>query len=127
MTILNAQEFKYFSYYDRIKEEIVTRWRPLIKKAIKEVKSNPKKYGELEVGYKTTKLEIKLNSKGELLEIRVRQSSGYEPFDTAAEKAFKDSGTFASPPKELIKDGEFILHWQFTVNVEAAGWIEYRS
>lgn len=118
MTILNSQEFKYFSYYDRIKEQITETWRPLVRKAIKLVKSNPKKYGALEVRYYTTKLEVKLNSKGELLEIIIAETSGQDPFDQASVQAFKKSAPFSGPPKELIKDGKFTLIWRLTVNVE---------
>lgn len=118
MTILNSQEFKYFSYYDRIKEQITINWRPLVRLAIKLVKSNPKKYGQLEVKYYTTKLEIKLNPKGEILEIKVVQDSGQKKFDDAASDAFRKSVVFASPPKEIIKNGSFVLRFDFTVNVE---------
>ncbi len=125
MTILNTQEFKYFSYYDRIKEQVVETWRPLIRKAIQKVKSNEKEYGVLEPGYKVTKLEILLNAKGEVLEIRIVGNSGYQLFDNAAKESFK--GPFASPPLELVKNGRMIIRWDYTVNVQAAGLIQYQG
>lgn len=127
MTILNTQEFKYFSYYDRIKSQVVEKWRPLIRKAIQKVKSNPKEYGELLVGYKTTKLEVLLNAKGEIQNIVVVGNSGYQLFDNAAKEAFRISGPFAEPPKELVKDGKMIIRWDFVLSVEQAGLIQYKG
>lgn len=127
MTILNSQEYKYFSYYDRIRQAVVETWRPLIRKAIKTVKNNPKKYGELGLGWKTTKLELLLNAKGEVISLSVKQSSGYTLFDEAGDKAFRQSAPFAAPPKELIKDGQFVLRWDFVVSVEDAGLIQYNT
>ncbi len=124
MTILNSQEFKYFSYYDRIKQIVAENWRTLIRKAIQQVKANPKKYGNLEVGLLTTKLEIILNAKGEILEIRLVGNSGQETFDLAAKTSFEHSAPFAEPPKELVKDGKFSLRWDFYVQVEDAGLIK---
>ncbi len=127
MTILNAQEFKYFSYYERIKERIVENWRPLIRKAIRTVKSDPKKYGTLTEGLKTTKLELTLNKKGEVLSLTLKQSSGFKLFDDAAEKAFRQSAPFSSPPKDLVKDGVFELRWDFSVQVQEAGLVQFNT
>ncbi len=127
MTILNAQEFKYVSYYERIKQSVVETWRPLIKKAIRKVKSDPKRYGELTVGYKTTKLEITLNEKGEVLSLRVVSSSGFKLFDDCGDRAFRSSAPYAAPPKELVKNGVFTIRWDFSVAVEEAGLVKYNT
>lgn len=127
MTILNTQEFKYSSYYERIKEIVVENWRPLIRKAIKLVKSDENKYGVLDIGFKITKLEIYLNSKGEITGIKVVQSSGFDSFDQAAQKAFRKSAPFAFPPTELVKNNRFLIRWDFCVSVEAAGLVKFNT
>ena len=126
-TIINSQEFKYFSYYDRIRSKVAETWRPLIKKAIKQVKNDPKKYGVLELGLKITKLEIILDANGTVLEINRVGTTGLEPFDLAAEKAFGISGPFAGPPKELVKEGRFVLRWNFTVETKLSGLVEFKT
>lgn len=127
MTIINSQEFKYFSYYERIKEKVVENWRPLIRKAIKKVKDAPKTYGELTIGYKTTKLEITLNSKGDILKIEIKESSGIPAFDKSGEQAFRKAAPFSQPPKELIKDEIFIIRWDFIVQIKPAGLIQFNT
>ena len=125
MTILNSQEFKYFSYYDRIKDQVTETWRPLIRNAIKKVKADPKTYGTLEIRYYTTELEIVLNSKGSIISTSSLENSGQELFDYVATQAFRKAAPYANPPKELVKDGRFTLRWNFTIRVEASGWVEH--
>ncbi len=127
MTILNTQEFKYFSYYNRIKDKVVENWRPLIRKAIKQVKSNEKKYGALTVGLKITKLAITLDEKGEIIALDYVGICGIEPFDLTAKKSFQISAPFASPPAELVQNGRFNLRWDFAVNVEESGLVEFKQ
>ncbi len=127
MTYLNTQEFKYFNYYNRIKEKVVENWRPLIRKAIKKVKANEKIYGKLSVGLKITKLAIKLDSKGEIIALDYVGVCGIEPFDLTAKKSFEISAPFASPPTELVQNGRFDLRWDFTVAVEESGLVEFKQ
>ena len=123
MTILNSQEFKYFSYYDRVKKAVTENWRPLIRKAIKQVKADPKQFGVLEVRYYTTQLEVRLDSRGELIDIKFLGISGQEKFDQAAAEAFRKTKMFTSPPKELVKDGLFTLRWDFSVSVDSESMV----
>lgn len=127
LTILNTQEFKYSNYYERIRQIVNENWRDFIRKAIKLVKSDEKKYGLLTTGWKITKLEIHLNEKGEILEIILISGSGYKQFDDAGDKAFRKSAPFAAPPTDLVQNGTFALRWDFVVAVEEAGLIEFKS
>lgn len=123
MTILNTQEFKYHNYYERIKERINIIWKPLIRTAILKVKQESK----LEVKLYITKLEIVLNESGEILIIAIRQLSGFDRFDRVAISSFNQAAPIPGPPKELIKDNKFTLYWDFVVNVQESGIIDYRG
>jgi TonB family protein len=127
MTILNTQEFKYFSYYDRIRQKVTETWRPLIKRAILEVKKDHVKHGELKIGLHTTKLLIQLDSDGNIMSQKVIESSNYTLFDQMAAKAFSNAAPFPGPPKDLVQNGVFSLRWDFIVEVRDSGLIEFRG
>lgn len=118
-TLINGKEYKFFGYYERIREQVVTRWRTKIRKAIEVVKHQKEKAKEpFTAGSKITILLVTLNPKGELTNIEDLGRSGIDEFDISAREAFRESSPFAHPPDELIKDGSFTIKWTFTVNVE---------
>lgn len=123
MTILNTQEFKYYNYYERLKERIQTIWRPLIREVIYKLDINK----QLKVGIFTTKLLVDLNKIGEIIKIQIIAQSGYEEFDKIGTRAFLQAEPFPGPPKELINDNVFQLRWDFIVNVQESGIIEYKG
>lgn len=125
MTILNSQEFRFASYYERLKPQIVNRWRPLIKAAI--LKEKLKQPSQLSIGLKITKLRVTINAQGEILGMEIIGNSGIDSFDEVAGQAFKAAQPFSYPPKELLKGETFLLRWDFTVQVEPAGLIQYKS
>lgn len=127
-TILNTQEYKYHSFYERIKEQLVDRWRPKIRKAIDKVKriAEHDKSQELTIGAKTTRLEVQMNGNGEIVTITVIKSSGVPEFDKAAIDSFNEAAPFPHPPSDLVKNGVFIIRWDFTVNVEQASMVELK-
>lgn len=123
MTILNTQEFKYFNYYQRLKERVSNIWKPYIRSEI--LKLNQQK--KLTWGIHKTSLIVRLNEHGEVLNISIAESSGYIEFDRVAILTFKEGSPFAGPPKELIKDGHFTLYWYFLVIAEESGIIEFKG
>ncbi len=127
MTILNTQEFKYFNYYEKIREKVVEIWRPMIKESILKVKSSPDKHGKLQVGVHTTKLLITLNSQGEVIQVSIIQKSGYDIFDLTAVKAFNKAERFAGVPKELVVNDQFQIRWDFLIEVQGANLIDFRG
>lgn len=127
ITILNTQEFKYFNYYEKVRQKVVEIWRPMIRESILKVKSSSDKYGKLQVGVHTTKLLITLNPQGEVIQVSIVQKSGYGIFDLTAVKAFNKAERFAGVPKELVVNDQFQIRWDFLIEVQGANLIDFRG
>ena len=66
-----------------------------------------------------TRLVIVLNRFGELMKIRVKNSSGFRELDEAGMDAFKEASPFPNPPKDLINEsGEVKIHWDFVLEAD---------
>lgn len=114
-TMLNTREFKYYSYYNRIRRQLSQHWegkvREKLSKMFKEGRS-PASTGQDRV----TKLMIVLNDKGTLVRIQVLMDSGVHDLDDAAVDAFRAAAPFPNPPKGIIEgDGTVKIRWDFVL------------
>lgn len=122
-TMLNTNEFKYFSFYDRVRQQLVDRWRSRIRK---EIARAPASTGApLSLGSKITRLEVKLDKNGNVISIDKVGLSGIESFDEAAVISFREGGPYPHPPEEMLKDGVVTIQWDFAVVVEQASMIKF--
>lgn len=126
-TILNGKEYKFFNYYDRIREQVSDRWHPKVKKAIEVIKHKKDDPNPLTSGSKITGLVITLNKNGEIILIELVKGSSYKELDDAAIESFREAAPFAHPPDELVKNGTFTLDWDFTLNVEDAPIVKFEG
>ncbi|HWU43288.1 MAG TPA: TonB family protein [Bdellovibrio sp.] len=114
-TMLNTREFKYYSYYNRIRRQLAQHWegrvREKLSKMFKEGRS-PASSGQDRV----TKLMIVLNDKGTLVRVQVLLDSGVRDLDDAAVEAFRAAAPFPNPPKGIIEgDGTVKIRWDFVL------------
>lgn len=114
-TMLNTREFKYYSYYNRIRRQLAQHWegkvREKLSKMFKEGRS-PASSGQDRV----TKLMIILNDKGTLVRVLVLGDSGVRDLDDAAVEAFRAAAPFPNPPKGIIEgDGTVKIRWDFVL------------
>ncbi|QDK36482.1 TonB family protein [Bdellovibrio sp. NC01] len=114
-TMLNTREFKYYSYYNRIRRQLAQHWegrvRDKLSKMFKEGR-NPASTGQDRV----TKLMIVLNDKGTLVRVQVLMDSGVQDLDDAAIDAFRAAAPFPNPPKGIIEgDGTVKIRWDFVL------------
>ncbi|MEK2689761.1 cell envelope integrity protein TolA [Bdellovibrio sp. GT3] len=114
-TMLNTREFKYYSYYNRIRRQLSQHWegkvREKLSKMFKEGRS-PASTGQDRV----TKLMIVLNDKGTLVNVQVMSDSGVRDLDEAAVEAFRAAAPFPNPPKGIIEgDGTVKIRWDFVL------------
>ncbi|WP_413586187.1 TonB family protein [Bdellovibrio sp. HCB274] len=114
-TMLNTREFKYYSYYNRIRRQLAQHWegkvREKLSKMFKEGRS-PASTGQDRV----TKLMIVLNDKGTLVNVQVMSDSGVRDLDDAAIEAFRAAAPFPNPPKGIIEgDGTVKIRWDFVL------------
>ncbi len=78
---------------------------------------------------RSTLLEIRLSSEGQVTDIRVEQTSGVEFLDNIAVQAFRLVDTFPNPPVGLAdEDGHIRFHFNFTVvmSTSSLGGLDYR-
>lgn len=115
-TALNTREFKFYSYFERIKERLRIYWEPVLQEKIQRL------YGQgntdLSENDLITKLHVVLNQKGELSKIVITKNSGYEEIDEAALIAFEKAAPFPNPPSGMIEDGKVQLTWSFVVQTK---------
>jgi len=114
-TMLNTREFKYYSYYNRIRRQLTQHWegqvRQKLSKMFKEGRS-PASSGQDRI----TKLMIHLDNQGSLVRVQVLMDSGVRDLDDAAIDAFRAAAPFPNPPKGIIEnDGTVKIRWDFVL------------
>ncbi|MBX9767115.1 MAG: TonB family protein [Bdellovibrionales bacterium] len=115
-TMLNTREFKYFSYYSRIKNQLNQFWEPKIKEKVLYVFRQGRRIASTKDHI--TRLLIVLNDKGNLVTVKVIDQSGVVELDDAAIEAFRAAAPFPNPPTGLIEsDGTVKIRWDFVIEV----------
>jgi len=112
-TALNTREFKYYSYFERIKDRLRMFWEPELKERVQRLYHRGVNLPDSDV---ITKLAITLNKNGEISKISIIKNSGFSDLDEAAIKAFERASPFPNPPTGMIeKDGAVHLTWSFVL------------
>lgn len=113
MTQLNTKEFKYYGFYFRIKQKLEQYWG----KSLKEKLSNiHRRKGRFPASEKhITALKVIMDSKGNIVRVHLKSSSGVQELDEAAIESFNNAGPFPNPPKGMIKNGRASVEWGFAV------------
>lgn len=110
-TFLNAKEYKYASFFNRIKSTVSQYWRP--SDVILKYDPYGNIYGNRD---RLTVVKVKIDAGGNLKEIDVSQSSGIDFLDKVAVDAFRAAQPFPNPPKGLMdKDGNITFNFGFYV------------
>lgn len=112
--ILNAEESVYYSFYARLYDAIGPIWASRLRELAQSTRVQPGDY--------TTAVDVVLDKEGNLVEVRVMQSSQVRVFDEAVNSSWSKIGKFPNPPSGLIKeDGKVHTGWNFTVQVGSGG------
>lgn len=112
-TLLNTKEFRFYGFYERIREKLSYRWRQNLDVAFKKIISERRNIG---AGEQTTQVHVKMGPAGEVRSVRVIGSSGYEELDEAALVAFRQAGPFPNPPAEMLDAQKNVtIRWDFVV------------
>lgn len=113
MTQLNTQEFKYFGFYDRIRQKLEQYWgQSLQDKAKAFYKSGRRMPAGVD---SITSLKVTLDNEGNIVHVEVHSTSGVREFDDAAIESFNKAGPFPNPPRGMIKNGLAEIEWGFVV------------
>ncbi len=112
---LNTREFKYASFFNRVKQFVGMNWDPVTPMRLRdpsgEIYGNKDRY---------TLLTITLDASGQLEDARVESSSGLEFLDLAAVQAFQKAQPFPNPPPGLLAD-DHKVRFSFGFSLELGG------
>ena len=114
-TQLNTKEYKYYGYYQRIKNQLNQFWQPQVKQKVSRLMTQGRTIAS-DSNNKVTKLIIVLNDAGTLVKVQVIGESGVRDLDEAAVEAFRQAAPFPNPPKGMVEtDGTIKIRWDFVV------------
>ena len=113
-TKLNTQEFAFYGFYHRIRQKLEQFWGVNIQEQAEKIMKSGRSIASGQ--NHLTSLIISLNSKGEIVKVRIKSTSGLKELDEAAVKSFNQAGPFPNPPKGMIKNGYATIEWGFVVN-----------
>lgn len=123
-TILSTREFRYFSYYNRIKDLLRQHWKPSVEREIAKLWGKGQMLKENEL---VTRLLVLLDKTGQIQKISKVGVSGVSEIDEVAVQAFYRAGPFPHPPMGLIEaDGYVRLNWDFILQTAAAPQVQFR-
>lgn len=114
MTHLNTAEYKYYGFYHRIRQKLEQYWGRSIQEKAELIAKAGRRVASTEEF--VTALEITLNHLGEIIAIRLIDTSGVKELDDAAVESFNEAGPFPNPPQGLVKNGRVTIEWGFVVN-----------
>ena len=113
-TLLNTREFKYYTYYNRIRKQLSQYWEPKVKEKVNTMFQQGRKIASAQD--RITKLLIVLDSAGTLVNVQVLSDSGVRDLDDAAIESFRAAAPFPNPPKGIIEtDGTVKIRWDFVL------------
>lgn len=113
VTKLNANSWKYASFFNRVKEAVRVQWHP------DRVLMRKDPYGHVYgVKSRVTVLGVCLTSEGAVCGLHVVQASEVAELDQEAIKAFQEAQPFQNPPRTLVgNDGKIHFHFGFIVEM----------
>ncbi len=114
-TVLNTREFKYYSYYNRIRKQLAQHWEGRVREKLSKLFREGRAPAATNKD-RITKLMIVLNDEGTLVRVQVLSDSGVRDLDDAAIEAFRAAAPFPNPPKGIVEgDGTVKIRWDFVL------------
>lgn len=114
-TYLNTREFKYASFFNRVKQSVSQNWTPTEQLRLRDPTGQI--YGGRD---RHTVLTVTLDGTGRLKDAFVDKSSGLDFLDLEAIKAFERAQPFPNPPPGILASDQTI-RFQFGFYLEMTG------
>ncbi len=111
-TKLNTTEFKFYGFYFRIRQQLEQHWGSLLQEKAKILY---KKRRRIASDAKITSLKVTIDSKGNIVGVFLKSTSGVQELDDAAIESFNKAGPFPNPPKGMLVNGRATIEWGFVV------------
>jgi TonB family protein len=114
-TSLNAKQWKFASFFNRVKRQVAQHWRPGEQYGKRDPTGNI--YGS---GQWVTLLQVMLKPDGSLASVNVAKPSGLEFLDDEAVEAIKRGQPYPNPPPQLVSEGVVGFRFGFFFDVEGS-------
>lgn len=116
-TFLNTREWRYASFFNRIKDNVSHTWNP--GKELRRRDPSGEIYAWKD---RHTLLSITLREDGEIADVFVERSSGVDFLDQEAIAAFRRAQPFPNPPRGLVdEEGRIKFQFGFYLQVGRGG------
>ncbi len=109
-TFLNTREWKYASFFNRVKQAVSARWDPNGR-----MRRSAQRADFVD---RHTVLTVALRPDGSIADLFVQKSCGLDALDQEAMAAFEKAQPFSNPPAALVEDGLIRFRFGFTVTNE---------
>ncbi|WP_224362335.1 energy transducer TonB family protein [Hyalangium versicolor] len=114
-TFLNTREWKYASFFNRVKQSVGMHWNPNTELRRRDPTGN------IYTGKdRYTLVNVTLDEKGMVQDIRVEKSSGLDFLDMEAVASFQRAQPFPNPPAGLL-DSDATVRFSFGFFMEMGG------
>ena len=114
-TYLNTREWKYASFFNRVKQSVGQQWRPQSTLRLRD--PTLQIYGGRD---RYTIVQVTLSPEGRLKDVYVEKSCGVDFLDLEAIKAFERASPFPNPPPGLLA-ADSTVRFQFGFFLEMSG------
>jgi TonB family protein len=116
--LLNTRSSRFYSFYSRIYESIGPLWESRARDVPRQNRLAPGDY--------ITKIEVILDERGSLKDLRIFESAGVRAFDQAVLDSWRKLERFPNPPRELLeKDGLLHMGWTFSFRLENGAGVRF--
>ena len=122
-TFLSTREWKYASFFNRLKQKVGQHWNP---NAVLQARdASGQIYGSQD---RYTLLSVTMNRNGHIVELQVAKSSGLRFLDDEAVAAFVRAAPFVNPPPNMFHDKEAIqFSFGFYLEISRGGLRMFRN
>ena len=113
-TFLNTREFKYATFFNRVKQSVGEHWDPSTPLRLRDPEGKIYAYKD-----RQTLLAVTLDPTGRLLRVSISKSSGVDFLDDEAVAAFERAQPFPNPPPGLVDHGQVQFSFGFFLEVNS--------
>ena len=112
VTALNSKEWKYASFFNRLKREVAQNWDPNRVLSVRD--PTGRKFG---VRDRITTVQVTLDANGALAGVLVLDGSGVDALDEEAVRAIRAAQPFPNPPPGLVDARSRLISFPFNFHV----------
>jgi TonB family protein len=113
-TFLNTREFKYATFFNRVKQSVGEHWDPSTPLRSRDPEGKIYAYKD-----RSTLLTVTLDTTGRLVRVSVSKSCGVDFLDDEAVAAFERAQPFPNPPPGLVDNGLVRFNFGFFLEVNS--------